>query len=137
MYLHYKCSRLDIKSKWYLGHYETYYASCLGIRHNILGCRKNVTSVILDDIVLQELIRRGCRLSTGKVEPLEVDFVAEKDSEHLCIQVCLLRTSLGAEDLELVVSEESMIIGLWCETPIGLEHLCKRHVSHWSNQWTP
>ncbi|MEI8025937.1 MAG: hypothetical protein WCI18_06290 [Pseudomonadota bacterium] len=94
-------------------------------------------SGILDDIGFQELIRGGCRLCIGEVEQLEADFVAEKDSEQLYIQVCLCEVSLGTEDREFVFSEESMIMGRWRETPICLEHLTYSHESHWFHQWTP
>lgn len=105
-HLIYKCSRFDIKGKRHLELYEKYYASDLGIRHSILGYRKNDISGILENVVFLELIRRGYRVSTGKVDQLEVDFVAEKDSERLYIQVCYLLASPETENREFLSLEK-------------------------------
>jgi predicted AAA+ superfamily ATPase len=99
-HLIYKCPRFDIKAKRHLELYEKYYASDLGIRHSVLGYKKNDVAGLLENVVFLELIRRGYRVSTGKVDNLEVDFVAEKDSERLYIQVCYLLASPETEERE-------------------------------------
>ena len=99
-HLIYKCPRFDIKGKRHLELYEKYYASDLGIRHSVLGYKKNDIAGLLENVVFLELIRRGYRVSTGKVDNLEVDFVAEKDAERLYIQVCYLLASPETEERE-------------------------------------
>lgn len=99
-HLIYKCPRFDIKGKRHLELYEKYYASDLGIRHSVLGYKKNDIAGLLENVVFLELLRRGYRVSTGKVDNLEVDFVAEKDAERLYIQVCYLLASPETEERE-------------------------------------
>lgn len=81
-YLLYKCERYDIKGKKYLDSNAKYYAVDVGLRTALLG-QKNVNAGhILENIVYLELLRRGYKVSVGKVysagKNLEVDFVAQK-----------------------------------------------------------
>lgn len=81
-YLLYKCERYDIKGKKYLDSNAKYYAVDVGLRTALLG-QKNVNAGhILENIVYLELLRRGYKVSVGKVcsagKNLEVDFVTQK-----------------------------------------------------------
>ncbi len=58
---------------------------------------------ILDSVIFQELISLGFRVSTGEFEQLEVDFVAEKDYERLCIQMHHLLVSLETKKPRVLV----------------------------------
>lgn len=99
-HLIYKCPRFDIKGKRHLELYEKYYACDLGIRHSVLGYKKNNIAGMLENIVFLELLRRGYRVSTGKVGDLEVDFIAEKDGKRKYFQVCYLLASAETEERE-------------------------------------
>ncbi|MFZ4441212.1 MAG: ATP-binding protein, partial [Syntrophales bacterium] len=99
-HLAYKTGRFDLKGKRHLELYEKYYASDVGIRHSVLGYRKNDIAGLLENIVYLELIRRGYTVSTGKFDDLEVDFVANRNNETLYIQVTYLLASKEMEERE-------------------------------------
>ena len=79
--------RYDVKGKQFLKTLEKYYIVDLGFRNFLLGYRDVDRGHILENVVYLELLRRDYRVYVGKVGPLEVDFVAEKPSEKLYIQV--------------------------------------------------
>ncbi|MHB8090689.1 MAG: ATP-binding protein [Syntrophales bacterium] len=99
-HLAYKSGRFDLKGKRYLELYEKYYASDVGIRHSVLGYKKNDIAGLLENIVYLELRRRGYTVSTGKVDDLEVDFVANRNNEILYIQVAYMLASQEVEERE-------------------------------------
>lgn len=77
----YKAGRYDIKGKQHLKSLEKYYLVDVGLRRLLLGDKNTDIGHILENIVYLELIRRGYRVSIGKVGDLEVDFVAEKNGD--------------------------------------------------------
>lgn len=79
--------RYDVKGKQFLKTLEKYYIVDLGFRNLLLGYRDVDMGHILENVVYLELLRRDYLVYVGKVGPLEVDFVAEKPSEKLYIQV--------------------------------------------------
>jgi predicted AAA+ superfamily ATPase len=80
--------------------YEKYYSGDTGLRHSVLGYRKNDIAGLLENAVYIELLRRGYKVSTGKLDNLEVDFVAEKNDEILYVQVTYLLASGQTEERE-------------------------------------
>lgn len=86
-YVIYKVERYDVKGKQHLKSLEKYYIVDTGLRKLLLG--KNNTDIghILENIVYLELIRKGFKVSIGKVDDLEVDFIAEKDGDKEYYQV--------------------------------------------------
>ncbi len=95
-----KAERYDIKGKRHLELYDKYYFNDSGIRHSLLKYRQDDISKLLENTVYLELIRRGYSLTFGKLDNLEVDFIAEKNSEKVYIQVCYLLSSKETEDRE-------------------------------------
>lgn len=83
-----KVRRFDIKGKRILETQEKYYMSDLGLRHAVMGYRDNDISGILENVVYQELLRRGYKVCIGKQGVAEVDFVAENKEDRIYIQVC-------------------------------------------------
>lgn len=77
----YKAGRYDVKGKQHLKSLEKYYLADVGLRRLLLGDKNTDIGHILENIVYLELIRRGYRVSIGKVGDLEVDFVAEKNGD--------------------------------------------------------
>lgn len=81
-YLSYKCERYDIKGKKYLESNAKYYVVDVGLRTALLGQKNVDAGHILENVVYLELLRRGYKVSVGKVysagKNLEVDFVAQK-----------------------------------------------------------
>jgi hypothetical protein len=77
-FLIYKAERFDIKGKSLLARDYKYYCVDLGLRSYLLGKKADSDmGHILENIVYLELLRRGYKVYVGKVDDLEVDFVAE------------------------------------------------------------
>lgn len=83
----YKAGRYDIKGKQYLKSLEKYYLVDVGLRRLLLGDKYSDIGHILENIVYLELIRRGYRVSIGKIGDLEIDFVAENGDNRIYYQV--------------------------------------------------
>ncbi|MBP1566641.1 MAG: ATP-binding protein [Oscillospiraceae bacterium] len=85
----YEARRFDIKGKEYLKTLGKYYAVDMGMRYALLGSRSTDVGHILENVVYLELIRRGFRVSVGKLDILEVDFVAEEPHRIIYYQVAV------------------------------------------------
>ena len=72
----YQAKRYNVKGKQYLKTLEKYYAVDMGLRSMLLGTRGADVGHILENVVYLELIRRGYDVYVGKIDDLEVDFVA-------------------------------------------------------------
>jgi predicted AAA+ superfamily ATPase len=83
----YKASRYDVKGKQHLKSLEKYYVSDISLRHTLLVDNDRDIGRIIENIVFLELIRRGFSVRVGKVESLEVDFVATKANHKYYYQV--------------------------------------------------
>ena len=92
-----KAPRYDVKGKRHLETLEKYYLTDHGIKSAILGYDDRALPGLLENIVYVELLRRGYRLSVGKIDNLEIDFVAEKENEMRYFQV----TTTTADDATL------------------------------------
>ena len=88
-YLFYKLNRYDIRGKETLKTLEKYYAVDMGLRFFMLGARGGDEGHILENIVFLELLRRGYELSVGKIDDMEIDFIARKEGAFNYIQVSL------------------------------------------------
>ncbi len=75
-FIFYKASRYDVKGKQYLKTGDKYYVVDPGLRFFLLGRKEGDSGHILENIVYLELLRRGYDVYIGKVDELEVDFVA-------------------------------------------------------------
>jgi len=76
-YLFYKVDRYDIRGRHYLRTQGKYYAVDSGLRRRMISSSTPNLGHILENIVYLELLRRGERVSIGKIEEKEVDFIAE------------------------------------------------------------
>lgn len=89
-FLIYKAERFDVKGKNLLVRDYKYYAVDSGLRSYLLGKKADSDmGHILENIVYLELLRRGYRVYVGKVDDLEVDFVAENRDGLKYYQVAL------------------------------------------------
>ncbi len=86
-YMFYDVKRFDIKGKEYLRTLGKYYISDIGLRNYLLGFRDRDSGHALENIVYFELLRRGYDVAIGKIDNLEVDFIAIKADEKMYIQV--------------------------------------------------
>lgn len=72
----YQVKRYNVKGKQHLASLEKYYIVDIGLRYLLLGKRSTDVGHILENIIYLELIRRGYEVSVGKVDDLEIDFIA-------------------------------------------------------------
>ena len=72
----YPVKRYNIKGKQLLRGLEKYYAVDMGLRYAMLGSKSFDVGHVLENIVYLELLRRGYKVYVGKVDELEIDFVA-------------------------------------------------------------
>ncbi|MBR1648203.1 MAG: ATP-binding protein [Alphaproteobacteria bacterium] len=86
-FIFYPAFRYDIKGKEYLKTQGKYYMVDLGLRNQRLGFRNTDRGYILENVVYFELLRRGYKVSVGKTDEKEIDFIAIKSDEKLYIQV--------------------------------------------------
>ena len=83
----YRAGRYNIKGKEYLKSLEKYYVADIGLRNFMLGKKAMDVGHILENIVYLELIRRGYSVYVGKIDDMEIDFVAQNDKGNTYIQV--------------------------------------------------
>ncbi len=86
-FIFYSVGRYDVKGKHLLKTLGKNYIIDMGFRNMLLGYRDADRGHIIENIVFLELIRREYRVSIGKIGETEIDFVAEKPSDKLYIQV--------------------------------------------------
>lgn len=83
----YCAKRYNIKGKEHLKTLEKYYVSDIGLRNFMLGKKAMDVGRVLENIVYLELLRRGFKVYVGKIDNMEVDFVAQNQSGNSYIQV--------------------------------------------------
>ena len=88
-YIIYQAKRYNIKGKQYLKTLEKYYVVDIGLRYMLLGPQAMDAGHILENVIYLELIRRGYDIYVGKVDSLEVDFVAQNSNGVEYYQVAL------------------------------------------------
>ena len=97
-----KAVRYDIKGRKYIGTPAKYYYTDLGLRNARLGFRQLEETHIMENVLYNDLIRRGMNVDVGVVEyntkdpsgkkirkQLEVDFVVNQGSKRFYIQSAL------------------------------------------------
>lgn len=120
-YFFYEIKRFDIKGKEYLRTLGKYYIVDIGLRNYLLGFREGDSGHILENIVFFELVRRGYDVAIGKIDNLEVDFIATKTDEKKYIQVTETMNAPETRERELAPlrkirdSYEKIVIALECD----------------------
>ncbi len=74
--------RYDMKGKEILKTQEKFYLADPSFRFSVLGCDQNAIAGLLENVVYLELVRRGYDVYAGKLNNLEVDFVAVRKEEN-------------------------------------------------------
>ncbi len=94
-----ECKRWDVKGKNYFDYPNKYYAEDIGLRNARIGFRQQEMTHIMENIIYNELIIRGCRVDIGIVYSSEknekgksiqvareIDFIAKKGGKKTYIQ---------------------------------------------------
>lgn len=100
-FIFYPAERFDIVGKQILKANRKMYIVDLGIRNYILPRKNYDLGFSLENIVYFELLRRGYKVSIGKVGNTEVDFVAEKQGVYQYFQVTADMTAKETFDREI------------------------------------
>lgn len=86
-FITYKAERYNVKGRQHLKTLEKYYAVDIGLRYYLLGTRSTDVGHILENVIYLELLRRGYEVYVGKIDDLEIDFVAIDDKRTIYFQV--------------------------------------------------
>jgi predicted AAA+ superfamily ATPase len=92
-FLFYRVRRQDLQGKKILTVNEKYYIADHGIREAVFGGNMKDINLIFENIVYMELLRRGYKVTVGKAGEKEIDFIAEKQTQKLYVQVAYLLAS--------------------------------------------
>ena len=95
-----RARRYDIKGSGYLQGGEKYYPADPGIRNMLLDFPATDFGFALENIVCNDLITRGFSIRVGRLDALEVDFLASRGTEKLAIQVTASLTDVKTRDRE-------------------------------------
>lgn len=101
-----KVVREDLTGKRILESQEKYYVMDHGIREAIYGNGNENIDQVLENIVYIELLRRGYKVTVGKVDNREIDFVATKGKEKIYVQVSYLLATKEVREREFGVYEK-------------------------------
>jgi hypothetical protein len=88
-FLVHKVARYDMIGKRIFEIGDKYYFENLGIRNGIWGYRIEDRGKILENAVYNHLLFKGYKVTVGKLNLSEIDFIAEKDGEKKYLQVAL------------------------------------------------
>lgn len=99
-YIIQKVHRYDIIGKKRFEINEKYYFSDLGLKHSIIPYSTNDIGKIFENLVYNHLIYKGYKIYIGKLNDLEIDFVATKNDEVIYIQVTYLIPNNKVRDRE-------------------------------------
>lgn len=86
-FLIYPVNRYDLKGKMHLKTHGKYYVADVSLRQLLLGNKRSDQGHILENVVYLELLRRGYKVSIGKIKDMEIDFVVDTGEEINYIQV--------------------------------------------------
>lgn len=100
-YMFYDVKRFDIKGKEYLRTLGKYFIVDIGLRNYLLGFRDRDRGHALENVVYFELLRRGFDVAIGKIDHLEVDFVAANANEKMYVQVTESMRNASVREREL------------------------------------
>ncbi len=99
-FLIHKVKRFDLKGKRFFETGEKYYFENTGLRNAIVGYHPGDDAKILENIIYNQLLFKGFKVTTGWLETREIDFVATKNNETVYVQVALQLNSEKIIDRE-------------------------------------
>lgn len=108
-YLFYLCNayiidqvkRFDVRGKRLFETNEKYYFEDIGLRNILVGANLRMDiEKLLENVVYLHLCNQGYKVTVGQLQNGEVDFVAERGTDRLYIQVCYMLSSQETIDRE-------------------------------------
>ena len=103
----YLTPRENVQGKRMLKFQEKIFLADHGLREAIYGNNQRDINQILENIVFLELLRSGYTVRIGKSDAKEIDFIAEKTSQRIYIQVAYL-----IPDQNVAEREFSALLGI-------------------------
>lgn len=88
-FLVHQVSRYDIEGKRVFEVGEKYYFEDMGIRNALWGYKVQDMGKIMENIVFNQLVISGFKVTVGVLGDNEIDFIANKNGEKIYIQVAL------------------------------------------------
>lgn len=82
-----KAERFDVRGREILKSGGKYYAADMGLRGTVLGHRPGDSGRMLENVIYNELVRRGGCVFVGRCGALEIDFVVRRGGETAYYQV--------------------------------------------------
>ena len=139
-FIFYPAERFDIVGKQLLKANRKMYIVDLGLRNHILPRKNYDLGFSLENLVYFELLRRGYKVTIGKVGNTEVDFVAEKQGVYQYFQVTADMTAQETFEREIRPLEnirdnyEKMILTMDRLTPGNYNGIQVRYLLDWLMQ---
>ena len=136
-FIFYPAERFDIVGKQLLKANRKMYIVDLGLRNHILPRKNYDLGFSLENLVYFELLRRGYKVTIGKVGNTEVDFVAEKQGAYQYFQVTADMTAQETFEREIRPLEnirdnyEKMILTMDRLTPGNYNGIHVRYLLDW------
>ena len=136
-FIFYPAERFDIVGKQLLKANRKMYIVDLGLRNHILPRKNYDLGFSLENMVYFELLRRGYKVTIGRVGNTEVDFVAEKQGAYEYFQVTADMTAKETFDREIRPLEnirdnyEKTILTMDRLTPGNYNGIQVRHLLDW------
>ena len=96
-----KAERYDVRGREILKSGGKFYAADMGLRGTVLGHRPGDTGRMLENIIYNELLRRGGSVFVGKCGTLEIDFFVRQGGETAYYQVAETLRGEGVIEREL------------------------------------
>jgi len=88
-----KVKRFDLKGKKHLESDYKYYIADIGLKHSLLGFRREDVSKHIENTVYNEMVARGYEVCIGKAGKKEIDFVGERSGKKIYIQATYVLAS--------------------------------------------
>ena len=120
-FLFYQVKREDLIGKEVLVSNEKYYIADQGLREAVWGRNNESIELVLENIVLIELFRRGYDVHVGRVGDKEIDFVATRQNEKIYVQVSYMLASESTIEREFGVY--NLVRDNWPKYVVSMDEL--------------
>lgn len=120
-FLFYQVKREDLIGKEVLVSNEKYYIADHGLREAVWGRNNESIELVLENIVLIELFRRGYDVHVGRVGDKEIDFVATRQNDKIYVQVSYMLASESTIEREFGVY--NLVRDNWPKYVVSMDEL--------------